>query len=244
MKIEAITLREIQVPLVHFFETSFGRTTHRRILLVTLHDDGIEAWGECVAGEVPFYSGEDFDTAWHVIEKYFAPVMLAADFSGPQLAPALRDDTAPGDGEYGGVFARVRGNRMARATMENAYWTAVALERGVPLWKLLGGTRKEIPSGVSIGIQNSHEQLLERIATEVAAGYQRIKVKCKPGWDIEIFEKIRARWPEITISCDANSAYTLSDSEHLKRFDDFNLLMIEQPLWSEDIFFIPCCRSG
>ena len=222
MKIEAITLREIQMPLVHFFETSFGRTTGRRILLVTLHCQGLTAWGECVAGEHPFYSPESVDTAWHVLEHYLAPIL-----AGKELATG---------GECGPLFARVRGNRMAKAALENAVWDAEAQEKKIPLWKLLGGTREVIACGVSIGIQNSVEQLLEKVEVELAAGYQRIKVKCKPGWDVEVFERIRERWPKITLSCDANSAYTLEDTEHLKSFDRFNLLMIEQPLWSDDFY--------
>jgi len=126
---------------------------------------------------------------------------------------------------------------MAKGALENALWDAESQQRQVPLWKLLGGKQTEIPCGVSIGIQNSHEQLLEKIETEVNAGYRRIKVKCKPGWDVEVFEKIRARWPAIFLSCDANSAYTLDQVEHLKKFDRFNLLMIEQPLWHDDFYF-------
>jgi O-succinylbenzoate synthase len=126
---------------------------------------------------------------------------------------------------------------MAKAALENAVWDAEAQEKGTPLWKLLGGTQREIACGVSIGIQDSHEQLLQKIETELAAGYQRIKIKVKPGWDVEVLEKIRARWPGILLSCDANSAYTLADSDRLKGFDRFNLLMIEQPLWSDDFYF-------
>jgi O-succinylbenzoate synthase len=126
---------------------------------------------------------------------------------------------------------------MAKGALENALWDVEAQAKGVPLWQLLGGTQAEIACGVSIGIQNSHEQLLEKIETELAAGYRRIKVKCKPGWDVEVFEKIRARWPQIVLSCDANSAYTLQQIEHLKQFDRFNLLMIEQPLWHDDFYF-------
>jgi len=223
MKVEAITLREIQMPLVHFFETSFGRTTTRRILLVTLHMDGAEAWGECVAAEHPFYSEESIETAWHALTQYLAPAVL-----GRKLKAA--GDCAP-------LFMRVRGQRMAKAALENALWAAEAEAERVPLWRLLGGVRKEIACGVSLGIQDSIEQLLDKIATELAAGYQRIKVKCKPGWDVEVFERIRRRWPEIRLSCDANSAYTLEQAEHLRQFDGFNLLMIEQPLWHDDIFF-------
>jgi O-succinylbenzoate synthase len=223
MKIEAITLRELEIPLVHFFETSFGRTYTRRILLVTLHCDGLEGWGECVAGEGPFYSEEYIDGAWDVIKR--------------QLGPALLGRTLQSGREVTALLARVRQHRMAKAALENAVWDAEAQEKAVPLWKLLGGVQREITCGVSIGIQDSHEELLQKIETELAAGYQRIKVKVKPGWDVDVLEKIRARWPDILLSCDANSAYTLSDTDHLKSFDRLKLLMIEQPLWSDDFYF-------
>jgi O-succinylbenzoate synthase len=126
---------------------------------------------------------------------------------------------------------------MAKGGLENAAWDAEAQEKDLPLWKLLGGSQREISCGVSIGIQDSHEQLMEKIATELAAGYQRIKLKVKPGWDVEVLEKVRTRWPNILLSCDANSAYTLNDVDHLKTFDRFKLLMIEQPLWNDDIYF-------
>jgi O-succinylbenzoate synthase len=126
---------------------------------------------------------------------------------------------------------------MAKAAVENALWDAEAKQKSLPLWKLLGGTRSEIPCGVSIGIQDSVEQLIDKIQTELAAGYRRIKIKVKPGWDVNVMEKIRSRWADITLSCDANSAYTLDQTEHLRSFDQFNLLMIEQPLWDDDIFY-------
>jgi O-succinylbenzoate synthase len=126
---------------------------------------------------------------------------------------------------------------MAKAGLENALWDAEAAQKKLPLWKLLGGTRREIPCGVSIGIQDSIEQLLEKIQTELAAGYRRIKIKVKPGWDVNVLERIRSRWADITLSCDANSAYTLDQVEHLRKFDQFNLLMIEQPLWNDDIYY-------
>ena len=223
MKIEAVTLREIRMPLVHFFETSFGRTTERRILQVTLHTDGPEGWGECVAGEGPFYSEESIDTAWYALENYLGPSVLGKSLAKGADAPAL--------------LGRIRGHRMAKGALENAAWDAEAQERQLPLWRLLGGSQAEIACGVSIGIQDSVEQLLEKIETELAAGYRRIKVKCKPGWDVKIFERIRERWADILLSCDANSAYTLDQIEHLKQFDRFNLLMIEQPLWHDDFYF-------
>jgi o-succinylbenzoate synthase len=223
VKVEAITLREIRMPLVHFFETSFGRTYDRNIVLVTVHCEGVNGWGECTAGEDPFYSEESFETAWYAMVKYLAPAVVGKTLAGGR-------DAAP-------LFARVRGHRMAKAAVEDALWDAEAQQRQTPLWKLLGGERREIPCGVSIGIQDSLDQLMQKVETELAAGYRRIKIKVKPGWDIEAFARIRARWPEIVLSCDANSAYTLEDLALLQQFDRFNLLMIEQPLWHDDFYF-------
>jgi O-succinylbenzoate synthase len=223
MKIEAITLREIHLPLVQFFETSFGRTYSRRILLATVHCEGIDGWGECVAGEDPFYSSEWIDSAWATLIRYLIPALLGRRVQSAREVPML--------------LARVRAHRMAKAALENALWDAEAQQKQQPLWKLLGGARREISCGVSIGIQDSVEQLLEKIETELAAGYRRIKIKVKPGWDLSVFERIRARWADITLSCDANSAYTLDQLEHLRKFDQFHLLMIEQPLWNDDIYY-------
>ena len=223
MKIEAVTLREIHMPLVHFFETSFGRTYSRRILLVTVHCEGVDGWGECVAGEDPFYSSEWIESAWPTLTKYLIPALVGKQIESGRECPAL--------------LKRVTGHRMAKAGLENALWDAEAIQKQQPLWKLLGGTRTEIACGVSIGIQDSVEQLLEKIETELAAGYRRIKVKVKPGWDVNVLERIRSRWADITLSCDANSAYTLDQVEHLRNFDQFKLLMIEQPLWNDDIYY-------
>ena len=223
MKIEAITLREIQMPLVHFFETSFGRTYSRRILLVTVHCEGVDGWGEPVVGEDPFYSSEWIDSAWPTLVHYLIPSLIGKKIESAREVPAL--------------FGKVSGHRMAKAGLEDALWEAEALQKGLPLWKLLGGTRREIPCGVSIGIQDSIEQLLEKIQVELAAGYRRIKIKVKPGWDLNVLERIRSRWADITLSCDANSAYTLDQIEHLRKFDKFSLLMIEQPLWNDEIYY-------
>src|SRR5579859_5204239 len=223
MKIEAITLREIHMPLVHFFETSFGRTYSRRILLVTVHSEGVDGWGESVVGEDPFYSSEWIESAWPTLMHYLIPALLGKRVESGRDCPPL--------------YAKVRAHRMAKAALENAVWDAEATQKKQPLWKLLGGVRREIPCGVSIGIQDSIEQLLEKIQIELTAGYRRIKVKVKPGWDVNVLERIRSRWADITLSCDANSAYTLDDVEHLKKFDQFNLLMIEQPLWHDDFYF-------
>jgi o-succinylbenzoate synthase len=223
MKIEAITLREIQMPLVHFFETSFHRLYSRRILLITVHSEGVDGWGESVVGEDPFYSSEWIESAWPTMLQYLMPGLVGKSIESARDCPSL--------------FTRVRSHRMAKAALENALWDAEALQKKLPLWKLLGGTRREIPCGVSIGIQDSIEQLLEKIEAELAAGYRRIKVKVKPGWDVNVLERIRSRWADITLSCDANSAYTLDQVEHLRKFDQFNLLMIEQPLWNDDIYY-------
>src|SRR6202522_3384137 len=223
LNIDAIHMREINMPLAYPFETSFGLTTARRILLIELESDGLTAWGECVAGEHPYFSDEMIDTAWIVIESELAPRLLEADL------------------ETGGscvdLFKQVRGHRMAKAALENAVWDLEAQVERVSLSKLLGGTHSVIPCGVSIGIQPSPEQLMDKIATELAAGYQRIKLKCKPGWDNRIFEAVRARWPDITLSCDANSAYRMRDFDHIATWDQFDLLMIEQPLWYDDFYF-------
>lgn len=222
MRVDAITMRELQMPLKQFFETSFGRVTHRRALLITADCEGVEGWAECVAGEGPFFSSEWIETAWATIREFLAPSLLGAKLQSSRDA--------------GKLMARVRGHHMAKAALENSLWDAEAKQNQQPLWMLLSGTRSEIASGVSIGIQDSHEQLLEKVETEVNAGYQRIKVKVKPGWDLDVLEKVRAQWAGITLSCDANSAYRPTDLEHLRKFEQFNLLMIEQPLWHDDIF--------
>src|ERR1700756_1200226 len=211
------------MPRLHFFETSFGRTYSRRIVLVTVHSEGVDGWGESVVGEDPFYSSEWIDSAWPTMTQYLIPALLGKNIDSARECPAL--------------YAKVRAHRMAKSGLENAVWDAEATQKNRPLWKLLGGTRREIPCGVSIGIQDSVEQLLEKIQTELAAGYRRIKIKVKPGWDVNVLERIRSRWADITLSCDANSAYTLDQVEHLRKFDQFNLLMIEQPLWNDDIYY-------
>lgn len=224
LKIDAIHMREINMPLAHPFETSFGMTTARRILLVELECDGLTAWGECVAGEHPYFSDEMIDTAWIITET--------------ELAPRLLDAIGI---EHGGdvpeLLKQVRGHRMAKAALESAVWDLEAQANKLSLAELLGGTREVIPCGVSIGIQPSLEQQMAKIETELAAGYQRIKLKCKPGWDRHVFEAVRKRWPDILLSCDANSAYRMKDFDHIASWDEFNLLMIEQPLWYDDFYF-------
>jgi O-succinylbenzoate synthase len=223
MRIDGIILRELHLPLVRPFETSFGVTTERRILLAEVRSEGLTGWGECTAGERPYFSDESTDTAWQVLVN--------------ELGPTLASDSPEHGGECPQMFRKVRGNRMAKATLENAIWDLEAQREGVSISQLLGGVRETIPCGVSIGIQSSIPELLAIIERELAAGYQRIKLKCKPGWDLEVFERVRSRWPGIMLSCDANSAYKLRDADHLVSFDAFDLLMIEQPLWHDDFYY-------
>jgi O-succinylbenzoate synthase len=223
MKIDSIVLREVHMPLLRPFETSFGVTRQRRILLAEVQSEGLTGWGECTAGEHPYFSGESTDSAWQAIVN--------------ELGPMLASSEPEHGGECPGIFRLVRGNPMAKATLENAIWDLEAQREGLPLAQLIGGVRETIPCGVSLGIQPSIPELMAVIEKELAAGYQRIKLKCKPGWDVEVFDKVRNRWPEIMLSCDANSAYKLRDADHLTSFDAFDLLMIEQPLWYDDFYY-------
>ena len=222
MRIDAIILRELHIPLLRPFETSFGATRERRVILAEVHSEGLIGWGECTASEHPYFSGESTDTAWMVLLKELGP-MLAA--SQPEHG-----------GDCPKIFKQVRDNRMTKATLENAIWDLEAQREGVSLSRLLGGVRETIPCGVSLGIQPMDE-LMETMERELAAGYQRIKLKCKPGWDVEVFEKVRKRWPDITLSCDANASYRLRDTDHVLSFDGFKMLMIEQPMWHDDFYF-------
>lgn len=222
MKLDRVTLRQIRMPLVHFFETSFGRTTARDIILVEVHGDGISGWGEVTAGEHPFYNEEWTASAWLILRDYVAPCVLGRELdSAEQIAPRS---------------AHIRDHYMARGGLEAAVWDLEARCAGVPLWKKVGGgARREIPCGVSIGIRDNVPQLLEAIGRELAAGYQRIKIKIKPGWDFDVVRQVRERYPSIPLMVDANSAYTLADAHHLRQLDEFDLMMIEQPLSHDDL---------
>ena len=225
MRIERIELRLLRLPLVRFFETSFGRIHDRRFVLVTVEDDGVTGVGECVADANPFYSAETTRTAWHIIADFIAPVVLGRTFAHPR--------------EVFDALAPIRGHQMAKASVEMAAWDLFARQQGRPLAEVLGGSpaliERGIASGVSIGIQDSLEQLAERVGAEWAAGYRRIKIKIKPGWDIEAVHVIRDRFDAIPLMVDANAAYELSDAEHLGRLDPYELMMIEQPLAYDDI---------
>jgi O-succinylbenzoate synthase len=225
VRIERIELRLLRLPLVRFFETSFGRIHDRTFVLVTVAGDGVEGLGECVAEADPFYSSETTATAWHILRDFIAPLVLGREFAHPrEIFPALRI---------------IRGHNMAKAALEMAAWDLYAKQQGVPLCRALGGSealiRAGIASGVSIGIQDSLEQLRERVEVELASGYRRIKIKIKPGWDLAAVEMIRDRFDRIPLMVDANAAYRLSDAAHLAALDPFNLMMIEQPLDYDDV---------
>lgn len=222
MKLDQIELREIQMPLRAPFETSFGRTVRRRILLVRVWDeDGADGWGECTAPEDPFYNHETVDTAWMILSQFAAPLLLHQELEHPA--------------EVARRLAHIRGHRMARAALETACWELQARKDGQPLWQMLGGQRREIECGVSIGIQPSTEQLVDMIAQELAAGYRRIKLKIKPGLDVSLVREVRQRFPDIRLMVDANAAYSLDDAPVLEQLDHFRLMMIEQPLGHDDL---------
>ena len=222
LKIRSIELTEINLPLVHFFETSFGRTYERRIILVRVEDiDGAEGWGEITCGETPGYSDEWTDSAWATAEQILVPMVVGKEFGS---AASVWD-----------VMKWARGHRMAKAGIETACWDLEAKKLGVPLWRHLGGVNQTIECGVSIGIQDSVDQLLEKIRVELEAGYKRIKIKISPRWDYDVIKAVRAEFGDILLMGDANSAYTLADIDLLKRLDEFDLMMLEQPLGYDDI---------
>ncbi len=221
LHVDGVEIRLVRLPLIEPFETSFGRIDSRLIFLVCLEGEGLTGWGEVVAAEEPLYSYETVGTAQHVIRDYLAPAILS------------RPVTDLGD--LAARFAPFRGHNMAKAGLELAYMDLLAQAKGQSLSQLIGGTSERIPVGVSLGIQPALQQLLERVGRYLALGYQRIKLKIKPGWDVDIVEKVRGRHPDILLSVDANSAYTIEDQDHLKALDEFGLLMIEQPLDYDDL---------
>ena len=222
MKIDRVILRQIRMPLLHVFETSFGRTSDRDIILVEVVSEGVSGWGEVTAGENPFYNEEWTESAWLILKDYAAPRVLGQPLAGATDVAQLSE--------------HIRGHRMARGGLEVAVWDLEARLNQRPLWQHIGGgTRLEIPCGVSIGIQESVPKLLGKIERELADGYQRIKMKIKPGWDVDVIRQVREKFPSIKLMADANSAYTLKDADHLKKLDQFYLMMIEQPLAHDDI---------
>lgn len=221
MKIERIELRIIEMKLVEPFETSFGREEKRPAIIVSAMSDGTVGWGECVAGSGPWYSYETIQTAWHVIGDYLVPALFESDLSHPEELPKR--------------WERVRGHPMAKAGLEAALWDLFAKMGKISLSGMFGGTKNRIESGISIGIQRDLPALLAIIERRLGQGYRRVKLKIKPGWDVEIIKAARGRFPEIPLMADANSAYTLNDIAIFKKLDEYDLLMIEQPFSYEDL---------
>ncbi len=221
-RLDRIVLRHIKMPLVHFFQTSFGRTYERDMVIVEVAAGGVSGWGEATCGENPFYNEEWTESAWLILKNYVAPRLLNHDFEAAS--------------EVGARSAHIRGHKMARGGLEAACWDLEARQKGVPLYQAIGGgARKSIPCGVSIGIQDTVDQLLSKIDTELQAGYQRIKMKISPHWDVDVIREVRKRFPAVKLMADANSAYTLRDADRLIALDEFHLMMIEQPLAHDEI---------
>ncbi len=221
LKIDGVELRLIRLPLLEPFETSFGKIDSRLIFLVCLQAGGLQGWGEVVASEEPLYSYETVRTALHVIEDFFGPALLTEPIKD-------LDDLAR-------RLSPFRGHNMAKAGLELAYMDLLARMNQQSLSTLIGGERERVAVGVSLGIQPTLSKLLQRVEKYLSLGYQRIKLKIKPGWDIDVVDEVRRRHPDILLSVDANSAYTLEHRDHLKKLDDFDLLMIEQPLQNDDL---------
>lgn len=221
MTIETIVLREIRMRLKAPFETSFGVTQDRRILLVEAIVDGASGWGEVTTVESPSYNSETTDTAWHIISDFIVPRLIGKNLNNA--------------GDAAGLLSAIRGHQMAKAGVENALWDAESQLKKIPLSKLLGGTLNEIACGVSLGIRENPQALARKVEEELRSGYQRIKLKIKLGKDIDYVAAVRKEFPQIRLSVDANSAYELKDANHLKELDQFNLLMMEQPLQWDDI---------
>lgn len=220
MRIERAELREVPLRLKEYFEISSGGQQDRRIILLTLEGDGLEGWGECVAGESPDYSYETTETAWHVLTTFILPGVVGRRAEGPE------DALTP--------VRWIRGHRMAKAAVEMAAWDLAARMRGVSLSAALGGSRRAVPVGVSVGLQKTDETLHAKVAGYVAEGYARVKIKIKPGRDVEMLAGLRERFPHVMLMADANSAYRLSDLPRLQAMDELDLMMLEQPLSHED----------
>lgn len=221
MKIEKVEMILVSIPLVHPFETSFGVETEETHIIVKLYSDGLIGYGETPVTPDPGYAYETIDTAWHIQSDFIVPAILNEDFESPA--------------DFDTYTRKIRGHNFAKHGFESALWHLFSLKNGLPLYKMLGGSRTTIQSGVSCGIEPSVEQLLERIDMFLGEGYKRIKIKIKPGWDVEPVRAIREKFGDIPLMVDANSAYTLNDIGIMQELDQFNLMMIEQPLRYDDL---------
>lgn len=224
MRIERIELHLIELPLVHPFETSFGRQVTRACVLVSVHADGLTGWGECTAESGPWYSCETVETAWHILRDFLVPQLLGKEISSPA--------------DVGAYSRKVRGHPMARAALENAVWDLLAQAGNVPLAAMLNEGapyRERVKVGVSVGIEPTLSELLAQVERYVEEGYARVKLKIKPGWDVDVVRAVRERWPDLMLQVDANSAYTPGDTPVFEELDRLGLLLIEQPFHYDDI---------
>ncbi|WP_336635145.1 o-succinylbenzoate synthase [Lysinibacillus fusiformis] len=222
MEINKISLQRIKLPLKSSFETSFGKVTEKDIIIVKVHSGDKVGFAESVAMPFPIYNEETTGTVWHMLETYLIPKLLENEIKEPK--------------DFSKLFSYIRRNNMAKAALEMAIWDLYSKQKGQTLSTVLGGNRSEIEVGVSIGIENNIETLLNKVADFLEDGYKKIKVKIKPGWDIKPLEAIRKKFGEqIPLMADANSCYSLDDLQLLKELDQFHLMMVEQPLAHDDI---------
>lgn len=222
MKMDSLTLHHISMPLVAPFETSFGRETERECILITLQSEGLTGYGECVASREPGYNYETTGTAWHILRDFIAPLILGNDIVDAS--------------DFQRRVERIRGHHLAKAGVEMAIWDMLGKREGRSLKEMFGGTRKKVEVGVSVGIQESAAALVRTVESYLADGYRRVKIKIKPGREVEETSAIRKKYPDLRLQVDANSAYTLESAGALKPLDDLNLLLIEQPLFEDDIW--------
>ena len=221
MRIREVELREIHLRLRERFEISTGGWDQRRILLLRMESEDGEIWSECVAAEAPNYSYETPETAWHILTDYVLPGVLGLETAGPE--------------DILGPVSWIRGHPMALATVEMGAWGLKAAGSGESLAATLGGTRRAVPVGVSVGLQGTDQELLEKVERRLQEGYRKIKLKIKPGRDVEMVGKVRTAFPDAPVMADANSSYTLADADHLKELDALDLMMVEQPLAFDDL---------
>jgi o-succinylbenzoate synthase len=221
MKIDRVDIIRVKIPFIHPFETSFVRFLEKDALIIKIYSEGLVGYGECKAFFAPLYNPEDNGTCHHIIKNVILPVILHKDIKGPE--------------EFMEKISFIRGNRLAIASVENALWDLKMKQEGKSLKTLIGGRYNEVKVGVSLGIESTIPDLLNKIEKYLAEGYHRTKIKIKPGWDLEVIKEIRQHFPDITLTIDANSAYTLNDIELFKALDDLNLSYIEQPLAENDI---------
>jgi o-succinylbenzoate synthase len=230
MKIKEVILRRLRMKMNFLFKTSFGVISEKEFILVEVKDEeGLSGWGESGALMAPFYNEETVETNWHMLEDFLIPIILGRDIEHPD--------------EVSSLFSPIKRNNMAKAAIEGAVWDLYAKRHDQPLYRMLGGGRTNIEVGVSIGIQKTVDDLLEVIDRHVKEGYKRIKVKIKPGWDVDVIREIRKQFPSVPLMADANSAYRLEDLPLLKKLDEYDLMMIEQPLASDDIMDHACVQK-